>query len=243
MATSKKIRIDKDNIDIITTTYNKEFLDSINRNGRVKHDFNLLNDERLVKSINQKVKTLKSYNNTIDYIKNNNEFNYFLTVRGINRFSLKKLFDRIRKQDPNLKFISLASWSVDSPLHYHILLNTNLSKSELNKRLEKLDSNLQQIYSNKVHNYIKKNINFDTIHVLKQFTKELDNEELKSKVVEILDYSKILSYSKNIKHKPIEIKNPSKETLQEIYNNDTYLETIEYKNVDSHVQIDKFNRG
>lgn len=110
----------------------------------------------------------------------------------------------------------------------------------MQSKLKNLDGNIQEIYySKKLYNYIKKNLNYDTIHVLKQ----VDNEELKEKQIEILQYSKILSYSKNIKYKPITIKNPSEDILQDIYNNsDEYKrkETIEYINLDSKIKIDKF---
>lgn len=240
MAISKKIVIDKNKIDVITTTYNNNFINNINRRGRKKHDYELLSDNELKKCINQKIHTLKNYNKTLDYIKDNNEFNVFMTIRGANKSSLKKMLDRIRKSDSSLSYITLASWSIEMDLHYHILLKTSLSNDQLQSKLKNLDGNIQEIYySKKLYNYIKKNLNYDTIHVLKQ----VDNEELKEKQIEILQYSKILSYSKNIKYKPITIKNPSEDILQDIYNNsDEYKrkETIEYINLDSKIKIDKF---
>lgn len=239
MAVSKKIVIDKNKIDVITTNYNKNFINNINRKGRKKHNYELLSDEELKKCINQKIKTLKSYNKTLDYIRDNNEFNVFLTIRGTNKLGLKRLLDRIRKLDPGLEYITLASWSMEMDLHYHILLNTLLSQEQLQSKLKNLDGNIQEIYySKKLYKYIKKNLNYDTIHVLKQ----VDNKELREKHIEILEYSKILSYSKNIKYKPIEIKNPTTEQLQEIFNNKEYeyKKTIEYENLDSKIIIDKF---
>ena len=104
-------------------------------------------------------------------------------------------------------------------------------------QMKKKMRNICAIYQ--IHSQcFKKNLNYDTIHVLKQ----VDNKELRDKQIEILEYSKILSWSENIKYKPIEIKNPSQEQLQDIYNNKTYLETIEYENLDSKIQIDKFER-
>lgn len=237
MAVSKKIVIDKNKIDVITTNYNKNFINNINRKGRKKHNYELLSDEELKKCINQKIKTLKKHNKTLDYIRDNNEFNIFLTIRGANKSALKKLLDRIRKFDPGLGYVTLASWSMEMDLHYHILLNTLLSKEQLQGKLKNLDGNIQDIHHcKKLYKYFKKNLNYDTIHVLKQ----VDNKELRDKQIEILEYSKILSWSENIKYKPIEIKNPSQEQLQDIYNNKTYLETIEYENLDSKIQIDKF---
>ena len=239
MAISKKIVINNNKIDVITTNFNKNFINNINRAGRKKHNFEMLSDEQFKKCLNQKVKTLKSYNNKLNYIQENNKFNVFLTIRGINKHSLKKLLDRIRKADTGLSYVTLASWSVEIDLHYHILLNTSLSQEQLESKVKELDSNIQEIYySKKLYKYIKKNLNYDTIYVLKQ----VNNEELKYKQIEILEYSKILSYSKDIKHKPIIIKNPSQEQLQEIYNSGKYeyQETIEYENLNSKIQIDKF---
>ena len=236
MATSKKIIIDNNKIDIVTTNYNKDFLNNINRQGRKKHDYELLSDEQLKRCIHQKIKTLKQYNNKLNYIRDNNDFNVFVTVRGINKIGLKKLLDRIRKADKNLAYVTLAAWSINMDLHYHIILNTSLSEKELNDKLKNIDSKIKIIYNQKkLLRYLKKNLNYDTIYVLKQ----VDNLELRDKQIEILNYSKILSYSRNIKHEPIIIKNPSQEKLQNIYN---YMETIEYKNLDSMIQIDKFER-
>ena len=186
-------------------------MNNINKKGRKKHDYELLSDKELKKCINQKIKTLKNYNKTLDYIKDNNEFNVFLTVRGINKLGLKKLLDRIRKLDSGLEYVTLASWSMEMDLHYHILLNTSLSQEQLEDKLKNLDGNIQDVYySKKLYKYFKKNLNYDTIYVLKQ----VDNKELREKQIEILEYSKILSYSKNIKYKPIEIKNPNQDGVQ-----------------------------
>lgn len=197
----------------------------------------MLSDEQFKKCLNQKIKTLKDYNKKLNYIKENNEFNVFLTIRGINKQALKKLLDRIRKADPKLSYVTLASWSIEIDLHYHILLNTSLSQEQLENKAKELDSNIQGIYDSKnLYRYFKKNLNYDTLYILRQ----VDNKELKYKQIEILEYSKILSYSKDVKYKPITIKNPSQEQLQEIYNNSEYIETIEYENLDSKIQIDKF---
>lgn len=238
MATSTKIVKDNNKIDIIKTTYSNDFINNINRDGRKKRDYELISDEQFKKCLNQKIATLKAYNKTIDYIKNNNKFNVFLTVRSINKLGLKRLLDRIRKQDGDLKYLTLACWSSELDLHYHILLNTSLNKEQLQSKLKNIDENIQYIYSKKLYRYIKKNLNYDTIHILRQ----VDNKELRDKQIEILSYAKILSYSKNVKYKPKEIKNPSQEQLLEIYNTEKYEydETIEYDKLDSSITIDKF---
>ncbi len=237
MAISKKIVIDNDKIDIVTTNYNKSFIDNRNNTGRKKHDYELVSDEQFKKCLNQKIKTLKSYDNKLNYIRDNNKFNVFITIRGINRLALKKFIDRVHKADKELQYVTLASWSMDMDLHYHIILNTSLSQEQLESKLKLLDGKIENIYyQKKLLKYFKKNLNYDTSYILRQ----VDNLELKNKQIEILEYSKILSYSKGIKYKPITIKEPSQEQLQEIYNNSTYLETIEYNNLDSSIQIDKF---
>lgn len=237
MAISKKIIKKNNNINIITTNYDNKFIDNINRKGRKKHNYDLLSEDKFKKCLSQKVKTLKAYNNTLDYIQDNNNFNVFLTIRGINKISLKKLLDRIRKADNDLSYVTLASWSIEMDLHYHILLNTKLNQKQLKSKLKYLDSNIQDIYYSKnLYKYFKKNLNYDTIYILKS----VDNKDFKEKQIDILNYSKILSYSKDVKYKPIEIKNPSQEQLQEIYNNSQYVETIEYNNLNSNIQIDKF---
>lgn len=237
MAISKKIIKKNNNINIITTNYDNKFIDNINRKGRKKHNYDLLSEDKFKKCLSQKVKTLKAYNNTLDYIQDNNNFNVFLTIRGINKISLKKLLDRIRKADNDLSYVTLASWSIEMDLHYHILLNTKLNQKQLKSKLKYMDSNIQDIYYSKnLYKYFKKNLNYDTIYILKS----VDNKDFKEKQIDILNYSKILSYSKDVKYKPIEIKNPSQEQLQEIYNNSQYVETIEYNNLNSNIQIDKF---
>lgn len=237
MAVSKKIIIDNNKIDIVTTNYNSTFINNINRQGRKKHNYDLLTYKELKKCLNQKIKQLKQYDKTLNYIRDNNEFNVFVTIRGINPLGLKKFIDRVRKADKELQYVTLTSWSITSDLHYHIIFNTKLSKEQLENKLKGMDDQIIIIYNQKkLLRYFKKNLNFDTSYILKQ----IDNLELRDKQIEILSYAKILSYSKNIKHKPIEIKNPSQDQLQEIYNNSQYVDTIEYDNLDSTIQIDKF---
>lgn len=237
MAVSKKIVIDNEKIDIVTTKYNSNFIQTRNNKGRKKHNFELLSDEQFKKCLNQKIKNLSSYDKTLNYIRDNNKFNVFITIRGINSRALKLFIDRTRKADSNLEYVTLASWSMDMDLHYHILFNTNLNEEQLKDKLKGTDADIQYIYNQqKLMQYFKKNLNYDTSYILRQ----VDNKELKDKQIEILEYSKILSYSKGIKYKPFEIKNPTQEQLEEVYNKATYLETIQYNNLDSNIQIDKF---
>lgn len=237
MAVSKKIVIDNSKIDIVTTNYNSDFIQARNNKGRKKHDFELLTDEQFKKCLNQKIKNLSSYDKKLNYIRDNNEFNVFITIRGINSRALKLFIDRTRKADSNLEYVTLASWSMDMDLHYHILFNTRLDEKQLKDKAKETDADIQYIYNQqKLMQYFKKNLNYDTSYILRQ----VDNKELKGKQIEILEYSKILSYSKGIKYKPLEIRNPTQEQLDEVYNKATYLETIEYDNLDSNIQIDKF---
>ena len=67
-------------IDTITVKYPASFLKNINKRGRVKKEHENLN----------KV-----------------EFNYFLTIRGINKSSFKKILDRLRKADKSLQYVCL----------------------------------------------------------------------------------------------------------------------------------------
>lgn len=244
MAKSKKIIINNNNIDIQTTSYNNNFKYNINRKGRNKYtleQYEKMDYEKFIKCLNQKIKTLKKYNDMLDYIRDNNTFDYFLTIRGINNIALKKLLDRFRKADKDFEYVSLAAWSINMDLHYHLLLKTNLSQDLIEKKVEEVDSKVETIYnSRKLYKYFKKNINYDTINVLMQF----DNQDLKSKQIDILIYSKILNKSNGIKHKPIIIKNVTDEQIEEYIKNAEYLETIdyEYNNTNTHVRIDKYEK-
>ena len=239
MAVSKKIVIDNDDIDIVTTVYNKDFLENINRDGRKKHDYNLISDKQFRKCLNQKIKNLNAHNKKLNYIRDNNIFNFYITIRGINALALKNFINRVRKADKELQYVTLASWSVTSDLHYHILFNSNLSKEQLQSKTKKFDIDIKIITNQKkLLEYFKKNLNYDTIHVLKHF----DNLDFRNKQIEILEYSKILSYSQSIKYKPITIKAPAPEQVEMVYNKYTYLknDSFEYSNLDSTVRVDKF---
>ena len=239
MAVSQKIVIYNDNIDIVTTVYDKDFSKNINRDGRKKHDFELISDKQFRKCLNEKIKRLKAHNKTLNYIRDNNSFNFYITIRGINALALKNFITRVRKADKELQYVSLASWSITSDLHYHILFNTNLSIEQLKSKSKKFDIDIKIITNQKeLLSYFKKNLNYDTIHVLKHF----DILDFRNKQIEILECSKILNYSHGIKHKPIIIKDPAPEQVEMVYNKYTYLhdDSFEYNNLDSTIRVDKF---
>lgn len=236
---SKKIIINNDKTDIVTTTYNQSFISNINTRGRRKHNFELLDDEQFRKCINQKIRQLKGYNRKLDAIAMNNDFNFFITLNKINSLALKKFIDRVHKADKELKYVTLACWTIDTGLHYHILFNTSLTASQLQDKLKLIDNDVKPIYDLKyLINYFKKNINFNTCHILTKF----DNEELKDIQIEILEYSKILVTSKNVKMPKI-IKNPTEEQLQDVYSSNEYLESFEYTKLDSTIIVDKFKNS
>lgn len=238
MPISKKIIINNTEINLIKTNYNENFLNIRNKKGRTNKDYYKLSDKEFINCLNQAQIKIRKYNKTLEYIFKNNEFKYHITLSKTNKLGLKRAIDRIKKTDKDLSYVSLASWTIETDLHYHMLVNTRLTIEEINKKLKNIDSNITEIYSSRILKYLKKNINYDTLSVLRN----IDKKELKDKQIEILEYSKILSYSKDIKYKPIEIKNPTEEQIEEIKKNTTYLKTIEYKKVDSNVIIEKFEK-
>ncbi|EGT3604765.1 TPA: hypothetical protein ACY4SM_002970, partial [Clostridium perfringens] len=211
MPISKKIIINNTEINLIKTNYNENFLNIRNKKGRTNKDYYKLSDKEFINCLNQAQIKIRKYNKTLEYIFKNNEFKYHITLSKTNKLGLKRAIDRIKKTDKDLSYVSLASWTIETDLHYHMLVNTRLTIEELNKKLKNIDSNITEIYSSRILKYLKKNINYDTLSVLRN----IDKKELKDKQIEILEYSKILSYSKDIKYKPIEIKNPTEEQIEE----------------------------
>ncbi|EGT3614310.1 hypothetical protein E5N06_13355, partial [Clostridium perfringens] len=211
MPISKKIIINNTEINLIKTNYNENFLNIRNKKGRTNKDYYKLSDKEFINCLNQAQIKIRKYNKTLEYIFKNNEFKYHITLSKTNKLGLKRAIDRIKKTDTDLSYVSLASWTIETDLHYHMLVNTRLTIEELNKKLKNIDSNITEIYSSRILKYLKKNINYDTLSVLRN----IDKKELKDKQIEILEYSKILSYSKDIKYKPIEIKNPTEEQIEE----------------------------
>ncbi|ELP5182802.1 hypothetical protein R1Z14_002670, partial [Clostridium perfringens] len=211
MPISKKIVINNTEINLIETNYNENFLNIRNKKGRTNKDYYKLSDKEFINCLNQAQIKIRKYNKTLEYIFKNNEFKYHITLSKTNKLGLKRAIDRIKKTDKDLSYVSLASWTIETDLHYHMLVNTRLTIEELNKKLKNIDSNITEIYSSRILKYLKKNINYDTLSVLRN----IDKKELKDKQIEILEYSKILSYSKDIKYKPIEIKNPTEEQIEE----------------------------
>lgn len=150
MAIAQKIIESGNKINIIETTYNNSFKGIINRNGRPKRNFELISDDVLKKCKYEKIHSLKKYNRKLNFIINNNKFNYFITIRGINSKSLKKFLGRVRKSDKELKYLTLASWSKNLDMHYHILFYTNLSYEDLQKKMKDIvDYKIESIYFQK----------------------------------------------------------------------------------------------
>lgn len=198
--TKTKVRIKDESIEVIKVEY-KEFKG--NRLGRPVRNYRELDEVQFLKCKQQAIKKLKSNDRILKNIIKQNSFRYFLTIRGINQIEFKKIFERIRRLDKNLKYVVLRSWSIKSELHYHILLDLKIEKEIIEKKLyrnnrkNKIDYKLDYIDNLKrVGQYMRKNINFDNIYILRQ------NEiEYKDKQIEMLEISRILTYSQNIKYK------------------------------------------
>lgn len=198
--TKKKIRIKDKSIEVIKVEY-KEFKG--NRLGRPERNYRELDEVQFFKCKQQAIKKLKNNDKILKNIIKRNSFRYFLTIRGINPIEFKKIFERIRRIDKNLKYVVLRSWSIKAELHYHILLDSKIEKNLIEKKLyrnsrkNKIDYKLDCIDNLKrVGQYMRKNINYDNIYVLRQ------NEiEYKDKQIEMLETSRILTYSQNIKYK------------------------------------------
>ena len=239
MAIAQKIIESGNRINIIEKTYNNSFKGIINRNGRPKRNFELISDDVLKKCKYEKIHSLKKYNRKLNFIINNNKFNYFITIRGINSKSLKKFLGRVRKSDKELKYLTLASWSKNLDMHYHILFYTNLSYEDLQKKMKDIvDYKIESIYYQKgLLRYFKKNINYDIIYILKQDSK--NNSELREKQIEILKYGKLMNINKKVNTK-VEIKNPTHEQLNYIRNNYKFSGSFDYKVLGSNVSVEQY---
>ena len=239
MATAQKIIKSNNRIDIIETTYNNSFKNVINRNGRSKRDFELMSDTAFKKCKYEKINLLKKYNRKLDFIINHNRFNYFITIRGINSESLKKFLDRVRKNDKELRYLTLASWSKNLNMHYHILFYTKLSYEELERKMKNIiDYKIIDIYYQRgLLKYFKKNINYDTIYILKQNSEK--NSELRDKQIEILKYGKLININKKV-NKEIEIRKPSIEQINQIKKNNKLITSFNYKLLSSNVNVKRY---
>lgn len=226
-------------IDIITTTYDRKFEQHINRKGRPTRNFEAISPAVFRKCRYEKIKLLRKSNKQLEYISNYNNFNYFITMRGINKLSSKKFLDRVRKVDNDFKYLTLASWSKALELHYHMMVYTKLSYNELEKRMRKIiDYKIERIYNQHgLVKYFKKNINYDIIHILKQDSS--NDSELMDKQIEILKYGKIINVSNNV-DKPKEIKSPSNQQLQQLRKKHIFIEKFDYEVGNSRVEIEKF---
>ena len=239
MATAQKIIKSNNRIDVIETTYNNSFKNVINRNGRPKRDFELMSDTAFKKCKYEKINLLKKYNRKLDFIINHNRFNYFITIRGINSESLKKFLDRVRKNDKELRYLTLASWSKNLNMHYHILFYTKLSYEELERKMKNIiDYKIIDIYYQRgLLKYFKKNINYDTIYILKQNSEK--NSELRDKQIEILKYGKLININKKV-NKEIEIRKPSIEQINQIKKNNKLITSFNYKLLSSNVNVKRY---
>ncbi|MFV3031587.1 hypothetical protein ACLD44_19170, partial [Clostridium botulinum] len=145
---------------------------------------------------------------------------------------------------------SLASWSIKSNLHYHILINTKLSIDELYDKSKYLINDrkkgLQEVTNKEglqVY-FAKDNLNDDIIALLKADTiAVLDDEELKLKKIEILKHGKIINHSINL-NKPIIKKYDGSIKISDIeeLKGTRYIETKDIKTGTSNIQIDKFKK-
>lgn len=182
---------------------------------------------------------LKKYNRKLDFIINHNKFNYFITIRGINSESLKKFLDRVRKSDKELRYLTLASWSKNLNMHYHILFYTKLSYEELERKVKNIiDYKIIDIYYQRgLLKYFKKNINYDTIYILKQNSEK--NSELRDKQIEILKYGKLININKKV-NKEIEIRKPSIEQINQIKENNKLITSFNYKLLSSNVNVKRY---
>lgn len=233
-----KIVYKAETINIITTQYSKKFEKYRNRRGRRKRNFDKMSQEERKKCLEQKIKFFEKVSKDITDISKLNEFNYFVTCSGCDRKKLNQYLDRLRKADPNKKDLILASWGKENKiLHYHLMIYTDiLSKDDLIIKGKDMDIKVKEIYNQQgLAGYFKKNVN-DVIDILKNY-----DENLFEKQKEIYNYSKILTSSENLA-KVETIKNPSQEQIAEVWQNNHYIEGIEYSKGTSNIKIDKFTR-
>lgn len=225
----RKARIKGAAIEVIEVNY-KEFKG--NKLGRPVRNYRYLDEVQFFKCKQQAIKKLKNNDKILKNIINNNKFKYFLTIRGINQREFKKIFERIRRLDKNLKYVILRSWSIKAELHYHILLDSKIEKEMIEKKLyrdnrkNKVDYKLDYIDNlNRVGQYMRKNINYDNIYVLKQ-----NENEYRDKQIEILEISRILTYSQNIKYKSDikVIENINEFDIEKIVNNKNLISEKDY---------------
>ncbi len=233
--------VEKENsVDIIHTEFDDKKL-----SGRKNVDYSKLYGDDFRHYLTEKINRIYRYNSDlIDYGKNN-DFDYFITLSNITPKHRGTILEKIRKKDSSSAYICLAAWTITSDLHYHIMLKTSLSKEEVEKLLTKCNSKVKEIYDQPgLINYFRKNLNYDTIYVLKQTentTLDINLDELREKQLEILYYSKILAPSTDIKKTKVnKIKNATKDQVEKAIKDCNYDKTIEYKKVTANVKIDKY---
>lgn len=239
MPVSKKLIIIKDSKNFITTTYNQTFVDSINRLGRKAGSPNYdTMDSFLFQTLkDKKIKNLKKKakeRHDLDNYSKLNQFDYYITIRDIDKDQYIKLINKLRKADKAMIYLSLASWSMKESLHYHILIQSFLTTEEIEKRTKDFDTDIQTITDQEgLIGYFKKNLIADIIQVL--------NSDNKQRKIEIMEYTNILSASRNI-IRPTIIKLPTDINISDIEElKDTeYLESKKYHNKNSIVEVDMF---
>jgi|SRR3712207_1316335 len=241
IAISKKLVINKDKIDLITTRYNNNFLNNINRKGRKVIDYDNLSVEELRTIKQNKINYLKSKTiKKLDNLCKLNNFKYWITIHVNSKKQYNNLMDTLKKADKELKFLSLASWSIESNLHYHIMINSILSKQDIEKRLQKLNDYDIKLIENqsRLTGYLRKNIVTDVIFILNSADEKFNDKQL-----QILKYKNLLSCSKNLNKTIIKKidSNSSIEDIEELKDTIHLTDnTIVFKNRDSIIQIDKF---
>jgi hypothetical protein len=255
LKTTTSITIADDKARINETTYRP-----MANPGRKNIDYSLYSGDTFKHYCSKKMDRLTANCRTLTDYFNNNTFNYFLTLSVVDYKLFKKILDDIRDADKDRAYVSIAAWTIESDLHYHIALNTNLTKRKLRKIISSaynargiyncgISNNkryrIKNIYNQaKLCNYFKKNINYDTKYVLKQTentTLNVDLDKLRAKQLEILNYSKILTYSNNLKKvKVTKIKNATPEQVAEIEKNYKYKETVKFAKAGAVCIIRKF---
>ncbi|WP_298839724.1 hypothetical protein [uncultured Clostridium sp.] len=174
-----------------------------------------------------------------------NDFNYFLTIHINNKLDYKKLMNNLKHKDKQLKYISLAVWSLKSNLHYHILVQTGLDIDTIYSKSKHLINNreegLKPIWDKTMlkHYFIYENLKDDVIKLLEIDTR--NNIILKNKQIDILKHGKLISNSRNI-IKPIVIKYSGDTINEEIpeLQDTIQIGTKEYKALDSSVTINNY---
>lgn len=236
--TTTSIKMIDGELKIIESTYTKA-------TGKKNLDYSTLHRLAFQNCLNSKKDALKAYNRVLDDYNMNNIFNVFITLSAITPKHKGELLKKLKTLDPSSSYVCLAAWTLSSDLHYHIAMNTTLDLDTIKKTLNKCDAKAKEIYDQYgLFQYFKKNINYDTIWVLKQTentTLDIDLDELREKQLQILNYTKTLTASRNIgKAKVTKISNVSREQIEKAKELCEYKESVKFSKNGSDVKIDKF---